>query len=225
MSLHVHGLIPHRLAWAAGHNIGVQVDPCGLRTRPTVKHRHCDTSSCCTEGDPMCSYPTGLSYFTRLLRFSFAMVFSLLAALTCACNVVPAPFEVAAVVPNDPTVAALFTPAPRLPVGFYDYFGTLKTPNEARQMVLDAGFDANDPSQFSRIGLIEITPKLIDDGRERFFNQAIGDPFSTRSIFTFDSPPSLPRRGASMEENIAALFAPLPDRESDPDGLQAFAQA
>lgn len=92
-------------------------------------------------------------------------------------------------VPSDPAIAALLQPAPRLPIGFYDYFGALKTPAEARQLVTDAGLDPNNPDKFLRIGLVQITQSLIDLGRDRFFNQPLGDPFSRELLLAEQDPP------------------------------------
>lgn len=60
-----------------------------------------------------------------------------------ACDGLPTP-----VTPVDAATAALPAPAPRLPIGFYDFFGALKTPGEARQMVIEAGLDPNVPDQY-----------------------------------------------------------------------------
>lgn len=97
---------------------------------------------------------------------------------------------------DDPVICSLLSPAPGLPVGFYDYFGSLKSPGEARSLVVAAGLDPGPPENFARIGLIQISEKMITDGKERFFNQLLGDPASIGQIFaetnklfaiTFDS--------------------------------------
>ena len=63
------------------------------------------------------------------------LTISILFLTASGCGQFPDLFAVRATIPDDPAVAALFAPAPRLPVGFYDYFGSLKSPTEARQMV------------------------------------------------------------------------------------------
>lgn len=84
---------------------------------------------------------------------------------------------------DDPVINSLLAPAPALPIGAYDYFGALKSRDEARSLVVAAGLDPSVPESFSRIGLIQITEKLIADGRDRFFNQLLGDPASIGQIF------------------------------------------
>jgi hypothetical protein len=113
---------------------------------------------------------------------------------------------------DDPVIQSLLAPAPTLPIGFYDYFGSLKSPGEARALVLAASLDPNLPDSFARIGLVHVTEELIADGRERFFNQPLGDPASIGQIFA--------------ETN--ALFALTPaallpvDPNVDPNGALAF---
>ncbi|HUN80643.1 MAG TPA: hypothetical protein VMV81_03960, partial [Phycisphaerae bacterium] len=58
---------------------------------------------------------------------------------------------------DDPVICSLLSPAPTLPVGSYDYFGSLKTPDEARALVTAAALDPALPESYLRIGLIEIT--------------------------------------------------------------------
>jgi len=84
---------------------------------------------------------------------------------------------------DDPAIRSLLAPAPTLSIGSYDYFGSLKSPDEARTLVVAAGLDPALPESFARIGLIQITEKLISDGRDRFFNQLLGDPASIGQIF------------------------------------------
>lgn len=113
---------------------------------------------------------------------------------------------------DDPVIQSLLSPAPTLPVGFYDHFGSLKSPNESRALVIAANLDPDLPDSFARIGLIKVTPELIADGRERFFNQPLGDPTSIGQIF------------ADTNELFAVTpTALLPvDPADDPNGVLAF---
>jgi hypothetical protein len=113
---------------------------------------------------------------------------------------------------DDPAIQTLLAPAPRLPVGAYDYFGSLKSPDEARAVVNAAGLDPAQPASFLRLGLVEITEKLIADGRDRFFNQPLGDPASIGQIF-FDT--------NQLFTIQPSALAPV-DPATDPTGAQAF---
>ncbi len=112
---------------------------------------------------------------------------------------------------DDPVIQSLLAPAPTLPIGHYDFFGALKSPNEARDMVTAAGLDPANPSHFLRIGLIEITDQLIADGRERFFRNELGDHDSLSRIFSLNNEVSL---------GIDTL-APV-DPADDPAGLKSL---
>jgi len=114
---------------------------------------------------------------------------------------------------GDPIVEQLVAPAPRLPVGYYDFFGALKTPAEARQMVLDAGLDPLNPEHASRIGLVHITDALIEEGRQEFFQNFLGDPFTISNILGIGS-----TFGKSVTEIMADSFNPA----ADPEGALSF---
>jgi hypothetical protein len=113
---------------------------------------------------------------------------------------------------EDPVICSLLSPAPSLPIGFYDYFGSLKSPGEARSLVVAAGLDPNVPDSFARIGLIRITEQLISDGRDRFFNQLLGDPTSIGQIFAETN-----RFFAISIDSLAPV-----DPANDPSGIFAF---
>jgi hypothetical protein len=117
-------------------------------------------------------------------------------------------------IPNcdDPVLCSLLSPAPALPTGFYDYFGSLKSPDEAHALVIAAGLDPNVAESFARIGLIQISEKLIADGRDRFFNQLLGDPASIGQIFAETN-----QLFAITLDSIAPV-----DPANDPDGILAF---
>src|SRR5262249_14885227 len=116
---------------------------------------------------------------TRL--YQQCALLAVLALLSHGCNVAPLITPIPE--SDDPVIQSLLAPAPRLPIGMYDYFGTFKTPVEARRMVTDAGLDPDQPSNFLRIGLVEVTDELIEEGRQRFFTQPLGDPSSASQIF------------------------------------------
>jgi len=112
---------------------------------------------------------------------------------------------------DDPLIQSLIAPAPTLPIGHYDYFGAMKSPDEARAMLIAAGLDPHNPSHYLRLGLIHVTDQLIADGRDRFFRQPLGDPDSLGRIF------SLP---GEVTLGIDTLH-PI-DPAEDPNGAQAL---
>ncbi|MEH2194294.1 MAG: hypothetical protein V7K98_16860 [Nostoc sp.] len=73
--------------------------------------------------------------------------------------------------------------APTQPLGYYDYFGKLLSPQEASQLVVNKGLDPNSPISYQRIGAVEITQELIDQGENIFFNRKIGDTFGLQGVF------------------------------------------
>lgn len=79
----------------------------------------------------------------------------------------------------------LLQPAPTQPLGYYDYFGELLTPEAARARVVDAGLNPDDPTSFPRIGAVEITEDLIRQGHDIFFNRGVGDMFGLQRVFGF----------------------------------------
>ena len=113
----------------------------------------------------------------------------------------------------DPAVADLLRPAPRLPVGFYDFFGELETPAGARQRVMDAGLDPNLPDSYLRLGLIHITEDLIDRGSELFHGPPLGDFFTLGNILSLGS--------AFGKDNIQIALDSF-DPALDPDGSLSF---
>ncbi|HVP11700.1 MAG TPA: hypothetical protein VMV94_11000 [Phycisphaerae bacterium] len=117
-------------------------------------------------------------------------------------------------IPNctDPVICSLLAPAPTLPVGFYDYYGSPKSPGEAQSLVVAAGLDPTVPSNFARIGLIQISEQLISDGRDRFFNQLLGDPASIGQIFAETN------QFFALNPNNLAPVNPA----DDPSGVLAF---
>ncbi len=112
-----------------------------------------------------------------------------------------------------PNVATLLRPAPGLPVGDYDYFGSLKSSAEAREMVAAAGLDPEQPGHYARIGLVHITPELIAEGRDLFFKQQIGDPFTLNNILGLLG---------IFDRGILELALDSFDPSKDPTGALAF---
>ncbi|MBU7584919.1 MAG: hypothetical protein KAF91_18770, partial [Nostoc sp. TH1S01] len=79
----------------------------------------------------------------------------------------------------------ILQPAPTQPIGYYDYFGKLLSPQEASILVISKGLDPNDPISYQRIGMVHITKELISQGEDIFFNRPIGDSFGLQGIFGF----------------------------------------
>lgn len=84
---------------------------------------------------------------------------------------------------------ALLLPAPTQPLGYYDYFGKLLTPQETAQLVSQKGLDPNDPNSYPRIGAVHITQELLNAGEDIFFNVGIGGAFIGRVFGGFDLDP------------------------------------
>lgn len=75
-------------------------------------------------------------------------------------------------------------PAPTQPVGYYDYFGKLLSPTEARSLVASIGLDPDDPTAYPRIGAVEITEMLLKQGREIFFDRwRLQNPVAARFVY------------------------------------------
>ncbi|MDZ8263280.1 di-heme oxidoredictase family protein [Nostoc sp. ChiQUE01b] len=79
----------------------------------------------------------------------------------------------------------LLQPAPTQPLGYYDYFGKLLSPQEASQLVVNKGFDPKNPISYQRVGAVKITKELIAKGEDIFFNRKIGDTFGLQGVFGF----------------------------------------
>ncbi|MBN3938870.1 MAG: hypothetical protein HWQ40_02645 [Nostoc sp. NMS9] len=79
----------------------------------------------------------------------------------------------------------LLQPSPTQPLGYYDYFGKLLSPQEASQLVVNKGFDPKNPISYQRIGAVKITKELIAKGEDIFFNRKIGDIFGLQGVFGF----------------------------------------
>jgi hypothetical protein len=82
---------------------------------------------------------------------------------------------------------SVLQPVPVQPVGDYDYFGKLLTPQQARQLVLQNGLDPLNPNSYLKLGLVHITPELIERGRLIFFNHKIGDTFGLQKVLGFSA--------------------------------------
>jgi hypothetical protein len=83
------------------------------------------------------------------------------------------------------TAESVLQPAPVQPVGYYDAFGELLTPEQALQLVVKNGLDAGDPNSYLKLGLVHITPELIARGRAIFLERNIGDDFGLQKVFGF----------------------------------------
>ena len=145
------------------------------------------------------------------LRLSFLALFIGLGLSATGCDILAilgAPIPTS----SDPVIISLLAGAPKLPVGFYDYFGSLKSPNEARRLVADAGLDPGVPDNFLRIGLVQITNELIAEGHDKFFNQPLGDPASVGQIFA---------TGNNVGTIDLSSLDPV-DPATDPRGIRSF---
>jgi hypothetical protein len=107
----------------------------------------------------------------------------------------------------------MLAPAPRLPVGHYDYFGSLKSADEAQRMVSEAGLNPGEPLDYLRIGLIHITPELVDKGRDLFRRQFLGDSLAIGGILNF---------GAAFNRTPDQIAADSFDPAKDPTGALSF---
>ncbi|WP_339385349.1 hypothetical protein [Aetokthonos hydrillicola] len=77
----------------------------------------------------------------------------------------------------------LLQPAPTQPLGYYDYFGKLLSPQEASELVTSKGLNPKDPVSYKRVGAVEITQELIAKGEDIFLNRKIGDTFGLQGVF------------------------------------------
>ncbi|MCP6760818.1 MAG: hypothetical protein NHB32_19200 [Fischerella sp. CENA71] len=80
---------------------------------------------------------------------------------------------------------SLLQPAPTQPLGYYDYFGKLLSPENAAKLVQENKLDPSDPISYQKIGAVEITQELINKGEDIFFNRKIGDNFGLQDVFGF----------------------------------------
>ncbi|WP_017746601.1 di-heme oxidoredictase family protein [Scytonema hofmannii] len=76
-------------------------------------------------------------------------------------------------------------PAPTQPIGYYDYFGKLLSPQQAAELVEQQGLNSNNPTSYQQVGAVEITQELIAKGEDIFFNRKIGDTFGLQGVFGF----------------------------------------
>jgi hypothetical protein len=82
-------------------------------------------------------------------------------------------------------IEGLLRPVPLQPIGAYDAFGNLLTPEQAWQLVSQKGLNPFDPNSYRKLGLVHITGDLIDRGRSIFFDHKIGDSFGLQKVFGF----------------------------------------
>lgn len=87
--------------------------------------------------------------------------------------------------PKATAAVALLQPAPTQPLGYYDYFGKLLSPQEAEKLVRNQGLDPLDPVSYQRLGAVQITQQLLDKGEDIFNNHKIGDTFDFQKAFGF----------------------------------------
>lgn len=82
-------------------------------------------------------------------------------------------------------IEALLQPAPTQPLGYYDYFGELLSPQEAEQLVRQQGLDPESPGAYERIGAVHINQQLLESGENIFFNRKLGDTFGLQRVLGF----------------------------------------
>ena len=75
--------------------------------------------------------------------------------------------------------------APQQPVGDFDYFGTLLSPEQAALLVSQQGLNPLNSASYQQIGAVQITPQLIEQGQQIFLNHKIGDTFGLQRVFGF----------------------------------------
>lgn len=80
---------------------------------------------------------------------------------------------------------ALLQPAPTQPLGSYDYFGKVLSPQQAAQLVSSKGLDPSNPVSYQRIGAVHITQQLLNQGEAIFFKRKIGDTFGLQRVLGF----------------------------------------
>ena len=56
-------------------------------------------------------------------------------------------------------------PAPTQPLGYYDYFGKLLSPQEASQLVVNKGLDPNNPISYQRVGAFDFLRSKVRETR------------------------------------------------------------
>ena len=110
------------------------------------------------------------------------LLFFLLTVLFCCAGVL---LSGTLLQPKVLAISQLLAPAPRQPLGFYDYFGKLLSPSKAARLVHSKGLDPNDPDSYQSLGAVAITQQLIDRGEQIFFNRNIGDTFGLQGVFGF----------------------------------------
>ena len=110
------------------------------------------------------------------------LFFFLLTIFFCCAGIL---FSSSLMQPKVLALSQLLAPAPRQPLGFYDYFGKLLSPQKAARLVQRSGLDPNDPVSYQSLGAVAITQQVIDQGEQIFFNRKIGDTFGLQGVFGF----------------------------------------
>ncbi|MEM9484673.1 MAG: hypothetical protein AAGA83_13395 [Cyanobacteria bacterium P01_F01_bin.116] len=80
----------------------------------------------------------------------------------------------------------LLASAPTQPIGHYDYFGQLLSPQAAAQLVKNPRQLPNSPSSSQvKRSLIRITDNMLQSGEELFFERKLGDTFGLQAVLGF----------------------------------------
>lgn len=112
----------------------------------------------------------------KMVYLLFLTVMSILAAVFLS-NIFIEPKAIA--------TEALLQPAPTQPLGYYDYFGKLLSPQQASDLVIQQGLDPREPDSYARVGAVLVTKELLKTGEAIFINRKIGDNFGLQRIFGF----------------------------------------
>lgn len=110
------------------------------------------------------------------------LFFFLLTLFFCCAGVL---FSSSLMQPKVLALSQLLAPAPHQPLGFYDYFGKLLSPQKAAHLAQKKGLDPNDPASYQSLGAVALTQQVIDQGEQIFFNRKIGDTFGLQGVFGF----------------------------------------
>ncbi|ACK68623.1 conserved hypothetical protein [Gloeothece citriformis PCC 7424] len=116
-----------------------------------------------------------MRWYQRAFLFCLLMIMSLIG------------FVLSHLIRTEPSVAIqdLLAAAPTQKIGSYDYFGTQLNPAQAVKLVRERELNPGDSTSFQRLGMVRITPQLIKQGENIFFDRKIGDTFGFQGIFGF----------------------------------------
>jgi cytochrome c5 len=97
----------------------------------------------------------------------------------------------------------LLSRAPSPPAEYYDLFGTELTKEEAADVVRREHLDPHDPSSYSHVGMVHVTPELVAAGENIFATRKIGDDFGLQAVLGFGAGFAL------VQDDVYAAIAAL----------------